>query len=107
MYKKILAAVTILSISYASQAAERSEIWSCVDSSTMAVKANCVTKTMDSHTNDAFFQQLAQKRFEPQNDALASITLYPKQNLIVVQSLESTTTTAVKTDKDVLLAANR
>ncbi|GHF93682.1 hypothetical protein [Thalassotalea marina] len=90
MYKSILAAVAVLSFSQAA-VAEKSEIFNCVDKSTMTFEQQCVAKTLEKHTVDnKFFDQLANKKYEPKQDAFAKLTFYPKENLITVVSLEST-----------------
>ncbi|MFD2167106.1 hypothetical protein ACFSJY_12685 [Thalassotalea euphylliae] len=100
MYKRILAVVTVLSLSQASLAADRTEIWNCVNTATEVVNENCMMATIEKHTeSDAFFDQLAKQTFEPKTDAFATITRFPAQNLIVVKSIEA--------ESETLLAANK
>lgn len=99
MYKSILAAVAVLSFSQTAMA-EKSEIFNCVNKSTMTFEQQCVTKTLDKHTIDIdFFKQLANKKYHPKQDAFAKVTFYPKENLITVVSLEPA-------EKTILLANN-
>lgn len=98
MYKRLLVAVTVLGFSQAALA-DRADVWDCIDKSTLAANENCVASTFEknSQQND-FFAQLAEKKVVPEQDAFATITYFPEQNLIVVKSLEAR--------KDALLAFN-
>ena len=102
MYKTILAAVTILSFSQVAQAADKSEIWQCMDAATKSVKESCLVNTIEQHTsvaNKDFFDLLAKQSFTTKTDAMASVTFFPEQQWIQVKSIEPA--------KDVLIAANK
>ena len=98
MYKSILVGISVLSFSQVALA-ERSEIFNCLDKSTIAVKESCMVSTIEKHTaRNAFFDILAEKKVLTEKNAFAVIKHYPKENLTVVKSLED------KTEK--FLAAN-
>lgn len=88
MYKRILTAVTILSVSQIAYA-NNSTVWNCVDSKTLQANSTCLTKTFETKANnEKFFSQLKHFKVEPQHDAFATVTFFPQQNLIQVTSLE-------------------
>lgn len=90
MYKRILAAVTMLSFSQMALAdVDRAEIFQCMKKSTMSVKENCMMKTIAKHTkHDDFFTRLALQPMKSKQDAFATVTRFPEKKLIVVKSLE-------------------
>jgi uncharacterized protein YjiK len=99
MYKRILIAVTVLSFSQVALA-EKSEIFKCVDKATLIAEQNCVANTIEKNSNSSdFYAQLAEQEFSPSRDAMASITHFPKKNLIAVKSLEA--------KSEAILLANR
>ena len=104
MYKCLLTLVA-LSVSQLSIAGESAEIWSCVDSSKMEVKASWMMNVLETHTNDNFYIALEETSFAPQTDAFATITHFPAQNLIVVKSLEAKLA-ILKKQESTLVAAN-
>lgn len=88
MYKSILVGISVLSFSQV-VLAERSEIFSCLDKSTIVVKESCMVSTIEKHTaRNAFFDTLAEKNVITEKDAFAVIKYYPKENLTVVKSIE-------------------
>ncbi|GLX83527.1 hypothetical protein [Thalassotalea eurytherma] len=100
MYKTILAAVTILSFSQVANAADKSEIWQCMDDKTISVKEDCMVSTIEKHTESTdFFDKLARKQILQKGDAYSTVTYFPAQNLIQVKSIETKT--------DLLLAARK
>lgn len=99
MVKVLLTAVAALSISYSASATEKSDIWKCVDNKTLNAEQSCLTKTFEKNSDSEFFQELAFKDFSANRDAFATVTYFPKKNLIEVKSLEEKTTA--------LLANNR
>ncbi|GLX87280.1 hypothetical protein tloyanaT_35330 [Thalassotalea loyana] len=100
MYKSILAAVTILSFSQVTLAADKSDIWQCMDLESKAVNSDCMVKTIELHSKkDDFFDQLARKQIEPKADAFSTIKYFPAQSLIQVKSFTP--------ESDVLIAANK
>ena len=109
MYKSLLAlaalSVSPLFIAGEAVASERSDIWSCVDASTLEIKEDCMMDVIDTHTNDSFYSQFKETTFVPKSDAFATITHFPEQNLIVVKSLEAKISKLVK-QENTLLAAN-
>ena len=89
MYLRILTAVAILSLSNTALA-NNSDIWKCVDKSTLTAEQPCLAKTIEENTkNTAFFDQLANKDFTENRDVMATVTYFPKKNLIEVKSLAS------------------
>ena len=100
MVKKILAVVAVAAFSQ-SALAEKAKIWSCVDNTTLTADQQCVAATIaQNNDNQAFFEQLANQSFETKRDAFATITHFPKQQLIEVKSLESKSA-------EILLASRR
>lgn len=98
MYKLIIVAISTLSFSQAALA-ERAEIFNCLEKSTMSVNESCMVKTIEQQTEkNHFFQELALKKVVNEKSAFATVSYYPKKNLIVVKSLEERT--------KILLAAN-
>ncbi len=87
MFKRMLVAVAVLSLSQQAMA-NKAEIWNCVDNATLNADQQCVAKTIAKNTETEFFAQLANKEFTPTRDAFATITLFPERNLIEVKSLE-------------------
>ena len=93
MYKRILAVVTVLSLSQTAFAnnsqANGNDIWQCVDSKTLQAENTCVADTMGKNIdNQAFFNQLANKDFSTKRDVFATVTYFPKRQLIEVKSIE-------------------
>ena len=90
MYQRILTAVAVLSLNQAAFANNNADIWKCVDASTLQAENNCVAKTIAKNAdNKEFFNQLANKDFAVKRNAMATVTYFPKKNLIEVKSLES------------------
>ncbi len=104
MYK-FITVLAILSFSHLASANEKTNVWSCVDSSKLNVEATCLMNVLDVKTNTSFYTKLEQVSFETQTDAFATITHFPQDNLIVVKSLESKLSTLK--DKAQLVAFNQ
>lgn len=97
MKKALLVAVSILGINQVASA-ENAEVLKCIDKKSMTFESSCVAKTFDKHIKqDQFFAHLAKKKIESTQHAFATVTLYPKDNLIAVRSLEAS-------EKPILLA---
>lgn len=87
MYRSILAAVTILSFSHISLAADKAEVLKCVDTQNMQFNQTCVSKTFEKHANSqSFFNNLSTKSYPLKRDALASISLHPDKKLIEIKT---------------------
>lgn len=87
MYRAILTAVTVLSFSQVTLAADKSEVLKCVDAQNMQFEQSCVNKTFEKHSKqEGFFDKLASKEYPLQRDALASISLHTDKNLIEVKT---------------------
>mgnify|MGYP000232478573 FL=1 len=92
MYKKMLIMFTALSVSHVALA-EKEEIFNCIDATSLTIQEDCVADTFEKNSfNDNFYSQIAEKNYETKNDAFATITYYPKLNLIEVKSMESRAT---------------
>ncbi|REL24395.1 hypothetical protein [Thalassotalea euphylliae] len=88
MIKHILAVVATVAVSQ-SAIAGNDKIWNCVDNETLAADQACVAATIAQNSDNAeFFNQLANQTFETKRDALATVTHFPKRQLIEVKSLE-------------------
>jgi|GEM_PF-1605839 len=99
MYKQILTMAALLSMSQVA-IADNSEIFKCIDSRSLEIQEECVADTLSKNSpNNDFYAQIAEKKYESNIDAFATITYYPKLNLIEVVSLEET--------EDVTLIASR
>ncbi|WP_076419146.1 hypothetical protein [Colwellia sp. UCD-KL20] len=95
MYKRMLTMVAVLSFSQVA-VADKAEIFKCIDSKSLTVQEECVANTFaEDSFNDNFYSQIAEKAYEPSNDAFASITYYPKLNLIEVKSMETKSKTTL------------
>ena len=98
MKKSIIVAISALTFSQVALA-ERAEIFNCLEKSTMSANESCMVKTIEKETQkNHFFQELALKKVVNEKAAFATVSHYPKKNLIVVKSLEERS--------KVLLAAN-
>lgn len=96
MYKRILTVVAALSfnqIAVADNVGENnSDVFKCIDAKTLSVKEDCVANTFANNIeSQEFFTQLAYQADQPNSDAFATITYFPKRNLIEVKSLEPRT----------------
>jgi len=101
MYKSILAAVTILSVSPVVMA-DNSDVWKCVNPTTLEAKESCLARTFEADIdNDKFFNQLPAFSVQPKHDAFATVTYFPNKNLIEVKSLEGNS----KNSEAVLIAS--
>lgn len=101
MYKSILTAVTILSVSPA-VLADNSEVWKCVNPTTLEAKESCLATTFEAGIdNDKFFKQLPAFSVQPKHDAFATVTYFPSKGLIEVKSLEGKS----KNSESVLIAS--
>lgn len=88
MNKSIIVTISALTFSHVALA-ERAEIFNCLEESTMSVNESCMVKTIEQETEkNYFFQELALKKVVKEKAAFATVSHYPKQNLIVVKSLE-------------------
>jgi hypothetical protein len=97
MYKSILAAVTVLSLSSFAQA-DQNRIWDCVNTSTLKADQTCVAENFEVNSfNTEFFNDLAYKDFSGNKEVYASIVLDQNKNLITIKPI------AIE-DKEVLLA---
>lgn len=91
MYKRMLTMVAILSFSQVA-VADKSEIFKCIDSKSLNIQEECVSNTFAKDSfNENFYAEIENKVYEPSIEAFASITYYPKLNLIEVKSLEPKT----------------
>lgn len=97
MYKLIIIAVAILSFN--AGAADKADIWKCVNNKTLSAEQNCLNKTFEQNSDSEFFKELEYMDFSKNKDAFATISYFPKKQLIEVKSLED------KAEK--LLAAKR
>ncbi|MEO9508367.1 MAG: hypothetical protein ABJG28_04210, partial [Nonlabens ulvanivorans] len=99
MLKRLLPMVAIVSFSQFSMA-DQTDIFKCIDATSLDVKEECVASTFEDNSfENNFFNELSTKTYEPTNDALASITFYPKLNLIEVKSVE------IKNEEKTLVAS--
>lgn len=88
MYKVMLTMVSVVSFSQMA-VADNSEIFKCIDSTSLIIHEECVENTFaKSGVNENFFARVAEQHYESTNDALASITYFPTLNLIKIRSLE-------------------
>jgi len=102
MFKRMLTMTAILSFSQV-VTAEQAEIFKCIDSTSLKIQEECVASTLENNSvNDEFYSQLEAKSYTSDSDAFASITYYPKLNLIEVKSIESK-----PTEKNSTLIASR
>ncbi|MDO7083381.1 hypothetical protein WNY51_05885 [Pseudocolwellia sp. AS88] len=88
MFKRMLTMAAILSFSQVA-VAEKTEIFKCIDAASLNIQEECVANTLEqSSLNNDFYSELETKTYESTNDAFASITYYPKLNIIEVKSIE-------------------
>lgn len=100
MYKSMLIMAFALSFTQVAVAdnveVKRSEIFKCIDSKSLTVQEDCVAHTIaKNNTNKDFYSQIADKEYQPSTNAFATITYYPKLNLIEVISLEKSNNTTL------------
>ena len=112
MIKHILAVVATVAVSQSAFAGNDIEgnekIWQCVDKTTLAADQTCVAATIAKNNDNAeFFNQLANQTFETKHDALATVTYFPKRNLIKVKSLEGSQESSQQTKVAKVLVASR
>ncbi|WP_441002552.1 hypothetical protein [Pseudocolwellia agarivorans] len=94
MFKRMLTMAAILSFSQVA-VADKAEIFKCIDSESLNIQEECVANTLEENGfNDKFYSQLETKTYEATNDAFASITYYPKLNIIEVKSIETSSVNA-------------
>ncbi len=103
MFKRMLTMAAILSFSQVA-VADKAEIFKCIDSESLNIQEECVANTLEENGfSDKFYSQLETKTYEATNDAFASITYYPKLNIIEVKSIEPKVSKA--TSKSTLIAS--